>query len=169
MKIFLTGMMGSGKSYWMHELAEKLEFPPYDLDALIEKTEGKTIKQIFEESGEKHFRKMESVVLRSFADKDEYILATGGGTPCFYNNMEWMNNEGLTIWLDEPVETLLQRLIPEKSQRPLISKLDDKELRSYLEQKREERRTFYKQAKIILSDNLHENNLLSLIKQHINA
>jgi shikimate kinase len=170
MKIFLIGMMGSGKSYWMNKLAKKLDLPKYDLDTLIEGVEDRTIKQIFNESGEAHFRKMESIVLKWFSDKDEFILATGGGTPCFHNNMEWMNSEGLTIWLDEPTDALIKRLIPEKAHRPLIAKLSDKKLGSYLEEKKEERRSFYSQAKIIISgDEINEANLLSLIKKNIHA
>jgi shikimate kinase len=170
MKIFLIGMMGSGKSYWMNKLAKKLDTPKYDLDTLIEKVEDRTIQEIFRESGEDHFRKMESIVLKWFSDKDEFILATGGGTPCFHNNMEWMNQEGLTIWLDEPMEALVARLLPEKAHRPLIAKLSDKKLRSYLEEKKAERRSFYSQAKIIVSgDDITEANLLSLIKENSHA
>ena len=170
MKIFLVGMMGSGKSYWMDRLAKKLKIPRYDLDHLIEKVEDRSIQQIFEESGEEHFRKMESIVLKWFADKDEFILAIGGGAPCFHNNMEWMNKEGLTIWLDEPTDALIQRLVPEKTHRPLISALNDNELYSYLEEKKTERRKFYGQAKFIVSGNdINEAYLLSLIKDNSNA
>lgn len=170
MKIFLIGMMGSGKSYWMDKLARKLKLPKYDLDSLIQNVEDRSIQQIFDESGEEHFRKMESIVLKWFADRDEYILATGGGTPCFNDNMQWMNNEGLTIWLDEPVELLLKRLIPEKSQRPLISKLSDEKLKDFLEEKKKERRSFYSQAKFTLSgDEINEQHLLSLIKEYTDA
>jgi shikimate kinase len=170
MKIFLIGMMGSGKSYWVDKLARKLKLPKYDLDSLIQNVEDRSIQQIFEESGEDHFRKMETIVLKWFADRDEYILSTGGGTPCFNGNMQWMNQEGLTIWLDEPVEVLLKRLIPEKSHRPLISKLSDKQLETYLEEKKEERRSFYSQAKCTLTgDDINERNLFSLIKENMNA
>lgn len=163
-------MMGSGKSYWMNRLAKKLKLPKYDLDLLIEGVEDRTIQQIFKESGEEHFRKMESIVLKWFADKDEFILATGGGTPCFYNNMEWMNNEGLTIWLDEPTGALVERLMPERSHRPLIEKLSEEKLQSYLEEKKEQRKVFYSQAKIILCGNeISEANLLSAIKKNTDA
>jgi shikimate kinase len=170
MKIFLIGMMGSGKSFWTDKLARKLRLPKYDLDSLIQNVEDRSIQQIFDESGEEHFRKMETIVLKWFADRDEYILATGGGTPCFNDNMQWMNQEGLTIWLDETVQALLKRLIPEKSHRPLISKLSDKQLERYLAEKKEERRSFYSQAQFTLSGNdINEENLLSLIKENTNA
>jgi shikimate kinase len=170
MKIFLIGMMGSGKSYWMDKLGRKLKLPKYDLDQLIEGVEDRTIEQIFTESGEEHFRKMESIVLKWFADKDEFILATGGGTPCFFDNMDWMNKEGVTIWLDEGMDTLIERLIPEKDHRPLIKDLSTKKLTAYLEEKKAERRTYYEKAMFTLTgDAITERNLLSLIKQNNNA
>lgn len=163
-------MMGSGKTYWMDRLAKKLKLPKYDLDKLIEDVEDRTIRQIFDESGEEHFRKMESIVLKWFADKDEFVLATGGGTPCFFTNMEWMNREGTTIWLDEDIDTLAERLITGKAHRPLLSGMDGNQLKNYLVKKREERLSFYRQAKIILKgDEISEKNLLSLIKGYHHA
>jgi len=163
-------MMGCGKSYWMNKLSGKLKLPKYDLDQLIEGVEDRPIKQIFKESGEEHFRKMESIVLKWFADKDAFILATGGGTPCYYNNIDWMNEQGTTIFLDEPIEILMERLLPEKSHRPLIAKLNEKKLRKYLEEKIEERKHFYSKAKHLLAgDAINEQNLLSLIKGNKHA
>jgi shikimate kinase len=170
MKIFLIGMTGSGKSYWMDILAKKTRLPKYDLDLLVEGVEDRSIAQIFKESGEEHFRKMESIVLKWFGDKDEFLLATGGGTPCFFDNMEWMNQHGLTIWLDEPIDLLLERLIPEKKHRPLIAKLSNKKLRTWLEDKAAERNLIYSQAKFRLRGaEITEANLLSLIKTNANA
>lgn len=170
MKIFLVGMMGSGKTYWMNKLAGKLKLPKYDLDQLIEDVEDRSVENIFKESGEEHFRKMESIVLKWLADKDEFLLATGGGTPCFFDNIDWMNEQGITIWLDEPIETLTKRLIPEKSNRPLISKLNDSQLRIYLEKKTNERKSFYSKSKYSLHGaDINETNLLSLIKENTNA
>jgi shikimate kinase len=170
MKIFLIGMMGSGKSYWKDRLAKKLKLPKYDLDELIENVEDRSIEQIFKESGEEHFRKMESIVLKWFADKDEFILATGGGTPCFFDNMEWMNSQGITIWLDEEVEVLVERLLPEKAHRPLIAKLSDVKLRSFLQEKREQRLPFYSKAQhIVKQKDLSEASLLTIIKQDTNG
>jgi shikimate kinase len=170
MKIFLLGMTGSGKSYWKDIIAKRIRIPKYDLDHLVEGVEDRSIMQIFKESGEEHFRKMESIVLKWFADKDQFILATGGGTPCFLDNMEWMNNHGLTIWLDEPVDLLLERLVPEKNQRPLIAKLSNKRLRNWLAEKTEERRHFYSQAKLKLSgQDITEENLLAMIKTNYHA
>jgi len=166
MKIFLIGMMGSGKSYWAERLGRKLQLPRFDLDQLIEDVEDRTISRIFEESGEDHFRKMESIVLKWFADRDAYILSTGGGTPCFHGNMEWMNNEGRTIWLDEDIATLAERLEKEKAHRPLIASLNQHQLQEYLAGKRQERHSFYAAAQHIVSGkDITESKLLSLLNQ----
>src|SRR3954454_1788630 len=103
-KVFLVGMMGSGKSYWAQKLKKKLKVPAYDLDALIEMMEEKTVGEIFEEDGEEYFRKAEAKMLRLFSEKKQFILSCGGGTACYNDNMEWMNKQGITIWLNEPVE-----------------------------------------------------------------
>jgi shikimate kinase len=152
MKIFLVGLMGSGKSYWTKQLAKKYKTGGYDLDYLIEVKEEKTIAEIFTEDGEDYFRKAESTVLKWFAEKKTYVLATGGGAPCFFDNMAWMNKQGITIWLDEPLTTIAARLAPEKAHRPLIAKLSDSELVAFLEKQRTERLPFYIAAQIHLQD-----------------
>src|SRR5215210_6739890 len=90
-KIFLIGMMGSGKTYWAEKLKKNLKIPAYDLDSLIEMMEEKTVSEIFEEDGEEYFRKSESKMLHLFAEKKHYILSCGGGTACYNDNMKWMN------------------------------------------------------------------------------
>jgi shikimate kinase len=152
MKIFLVGLMGSGKSYWTKQLAKKLKTGGYDLDDLIEVKEEKTIAEIFTEDGEDYFRKVESTVLKWFAEKKTYVLATGGGAPCFFDNMAWMNKQGITIWLDEPLTAIAARLAPEKAHRPLIAKLSDSELIAFLEKQRADRLPFYSAAQIHLQD-----------------
>ena len=147
MKIFLLGLMGTGKTYWTKRLSKKLKVGGYDLDQMIEAHEEKTISEMFAEEGEDHFRKTESKILRWFGEKKSFVLSTGGGTPCFNDNMDWMNKQGITIWIDEPVDVLVQRLLPEKTHRPLIVSLSDKELSRFLENKLAERRSFYNRAK----------------------
>ncbi len=146
MKVFLIGLMGSGKSYWATQLAKKLKTGGYDLDSLIENLEDKTIAELFDEDGEDYFRKTEAKLLRWFGEKKAFVLATGGGTPCFHDNMAWMNKQGITIWLDEEVDTLVERLLPEKAHRPLIRDLNDDALKSFLLKKRAEREVYYGQA-----------------------
>jgi shikimate kinase len=161
MKVFLIGMMGSGKSFWKQRLSAKLKTGGYDLDNIIENVEEKTVAELFEEEGEISFRKIEAKLLRWFEEKKSFVLATGGGTPCFHQNMEWMNQQGITIWLDEPVEVLVERLLPEMAQRPLLKNLSALELEAFIQNKLTERRPFYSQAKNRLSG--PEINLKNLI------
>lgn len=168
MKIFLIGMMGSGKSYWSKIIAQQLKLTPFDLDTVIETAANKFIAQIFEEQGEVFFRTTETETLQSFSNKDNCIIATGGGTPCFNNNMQWMNQHGLTIWLNEPIEVLAKRLATEKAHRPLIKNLSDHELSGFLQQKLTERIPFYQQAKLhVSSKQLSEVNLQQLISSKL--
>lgn len=153
MKIFLIGMMGSGKSYWKQDLAKLCKTGGYDLDYIIEAEGEKTITEIFKEDGEAYFRKIEAKLLRWFGEKKAFVLATGGGTPCFHDNMSWMNKQGVTIWIDEPINILVSRLIQEKNNRPLLSTLNENELAHFLENKLEERRGYYMQSKHHLAGN----------------
>lgn len=151
MKIFLVGMMGSGKTYWKNRISKKYGLRGYDLDFLIEAHEEQTISEIFEAEGEQVFRQKEAAMLRWLQQSKNFVVATGGGTPCFLNNMQWMNEQGITIWIDESIEVLAERLKMEKEHRPLISALSDEALTGYLENKMMERKRFYIQAKHILS------------------
>ncbi len=167
-RIFLIGMMGSGKSHWLKQLAKWNKSVGYDLDALIEMNEEKTISEIFSEDGEDYFRKVESKILKWFKEKKKYVVATGGGAVCFQENMDFMKKEGVVIWLDESVEVLVKRLATSKSTRPLISDLSDQELANFLEQKLVERHPFYKQAHYRLSsDQINEASLKKLIQKHV--
>ena len=153
MKIFLLGMMGTGKTFWTKKLSKKLKSGSYDLDFLIESHEERTIAEIFAEEGEDYFRKTEAKILRWFGEKKIFVLAVGGGTPCFHENMDWMNKQGITIWIDEPIDTLVERLKPEKDHRPLIKDLSDEQLGIFLTNKLTERAAFYGQAKYHLQGN----------------
>lgn len=167
MKFFLIGMMGTGKSFWAKKMAKKNKSGAYDLDHLIESLEDKSISEMFAEDGEAYFRTAESKILRWFGEKKSYVLATGGGTPCFNSNMEWMNKEGITIWIDSPIASLVERLVPEKDHRPLIRELSNEELADFLAAKLEERRPFYGQAAYHLQgDDINEKNLMAIIKKH---
>lgn len=166
-RIFLIGMMGAGKSHWLKQLAKWNKSVGYDLDALIEMNEEKTIAEIFSEDGEAQFRKAETKILKWFKEKKKYVVATGGGTACFQENMDFMKKEGVVIWLDESVETLVKRLSAAKAHRPLIADLSDYELAAFLEQKLVERHPFYKQAHYRLSsDQISEAGLKKLIQKH---
>jgi shikimate kinase len=159
--------MGSGKSHWTKKIAKWIKSGGYDLDDLIEMNEEKTIAEIFNEDGEAYFRKIESKILKWFKEKKKYVVATGGGTACSQENMDWMKKEGVVIWLDESVDVLVKRLSTEKAHRPLIFHLSEQELANFLEQKLVERHPFYKQAHYRLtSDQITESGLKKLIKNH---
>lgn len=167
MKIFLVGMMGSGKTYWSKVISKKLKIPFYDLDSLIEILEEQTINEIFENSGEEYFRKIETKILKWFVQKKTFVLATGGGTPCFNNNISWMNKTGLTVWLNDSVENIFERLKSEKENRPAIKNLSDIEIEKFIYQKLVERNEYYSQSKIQLEENgINEKNMLLQIKKN---
>lgn len=167
-KIFLIGMMGAGKTFWTQKIAKWIKSAGYDLDNLIEMTEEKTISEIFEEDGEDQFRKIEAKILRWFKEKKKYVLATGGGTPCFQENMSWMKKEGIVIWLDESVEVLVERLSAEKAHRPLIAALTDNEIADFIQKKLVERHAYYQQANYRLtSDQISEASLKKIISKHV--
>lgn len=161
MKIFLVGIMGSGKSYLGKLLAKEINYSFFDLDNVIEKEEAKSIDYIFKEKGEHYFRKVESEVLLKFTEKKNFVLATGGGTACFYNNINWMNKEGLTIWLNEPVEIILKHLNNNFETRPLLNKLTNIELEEKIKDLLDSRTPYYAKAKIHF--NYSENNIKNLI------
>ena len=166
-KIFLIGMMGAGKTYWAQKMAKWNKCVGYDLDALIEMNEEKTIAEIFEEEGEEYFRKVEAKILRWFKEKKKFIIATGGGTPCFQENMSWMKKEGLVIWLDPSLEVLVNRLSLEKQQRPLIASLNDNEIAAFIENKLVERHSYYVQAHYrINTDSMNEASMKKLITKY---
>ncbi len=149
-KIFLIGFMGSGKTYWGKKWAQQHGLDFYDLDELIEEEHKKTIATIFEKEGEDFFRQVESVSLKKLADKDKCIIACGGGTACYNDNIQWMNENGLTVYLQASPQYIYERVLEEKEKRPLIKKVSRAELLFFIEQKLKEREPFYNQAKIIL-------------------
>jgi len=167
MKMFLIGMMGTGKTYWCKKLAKKLKVGGYDLDFLIESHEERSIAEIFAEEGEAYFRRAESRMLHWFKEKKSFVLATGGGTPCFHENMQWMNEQGITIWIDEPVSVLAARLLPEKEHRPRIKDLSETELKQFLTDKLMQRYPFYHQATYHLQgDAISDAGFAKILKQH---
>jgi shikimate kinase len=153
MKIFLIGFMGCGKTYWGQELSRKLGVPFFDLDHKIEEREEKSITAIFAEQGEEAFRLLERDALYLLTEShDSFVMATGGGTPCFYNNIGYMKKSGTAVWLNCSVECLYSRLISERDSRPLVRNLTDDQLRGYIIKKLADRKIFYEQAHAIISD-----------------
>lgn len=162
--IFLVGFMGSGKSHWGKIWAEENKCSFVDLDEVIEKMAGKTIAQLFEINGEDYFRKLEAETLRSCASLQNTLIASGGGTPCYHDNMEWMNANGVTIYLSCTAREVLKRVEEEQEKRPLLKKLNQAELLFFIEQKLAERLPFYSQATYsVSSDTLTPASLSTII------
>ncbi len=151
-KIFLIGFMGSGKSYWGRRWAYHYHLPFIDLDEVIEAKEGKTIAELFEQKGESYFRESEAACLRELSAKGPFIMACGGGAACFHNNLDWMNEQGITVYLSASPETIHHRLIGEKEKRPLLKNTDPASLFSFIKEKLGERESFYKRSKKILQE-----------------
>jgi shikimate kinase len=150
---FLIGYMGSGKTTIGKHLAKKLNRQFLDLDDEIEKVTQKSIANIFASFGEDKFREIEKDVLRSLTLNKKLIVATGGGTPAYHKNMQWMNENGSTIYLRLHPGILFHRLISEKNHRPLIADLHDLELFEFITENIKNRLLFYKEAKIIIDAN----------------
>lgn len=151
MKIFLVGFMGCGKTTLGKRLAPKTGFTFVDLDKVIEQKAGKTIPQYFTEHGEAAFRELERDVLQSTAFPENSIIATGGGAPCYYDNMEWMNNEGLTVYISLPPAALASRLEKAEEVRPVLKDYKGEALIQFIAGKLDEREPFYSKAQIIAS------------------
>ncbi|MFN0032569.1 MAG: shikimate kinase [Flavobacteriales bacterium] len=152
MKIFFIGFMCSGKTTLGRQLAEELRLPFFDLDDEVEKSNGETIEEIFETRGEATFREMERDELKDLvANQRKFVIATGGGTPCFFDNMKLMLQAGHVVYLDVPVAALLQRISASKASRPLVFGLQADDLKKFTEDKVLERSQVYINAHHILS------------------
>jgi len=153
MRVFLIGFMGSGKTHWGKQLAAQLTIPFFDLDEVITTLEKRTIPEIFAESGEESFRITEKKCLEELIENhSSMVLSCGGGTPCFFNNIDLMKKYGIVVWLNTNIEILLQRLLKEKLTRPLLKNMADAELKSYIIRKLNERRMYYEQSDVILDN-----------------
>jgi len=146
----MVDFMGSGKSHWGRIWAAKFKLGFIDLDEQIELREGKSVVAIFESRGEDYFRQIEAAELRALATVRNTIVACGGGTPCFGDNMQWMNEKGLTVYLSATPDEILRRLKRNQQQRPLITALNQAELLFFIQQKLKERIPFYTQCNVHL-------------------
>lgn len=155
-KIYLVGMPSSGKSTIGKFVASHFGLPFIDLDKMIVEKEGMEITEIFRARGEEYFREIERDCLLCQIDRPEgFVLATGGGAPCFFNNMDLMNNSGITVYLDVSVQDLFNKLSTKgTNQRPLLRNLTKEELFNELQTKLKDRNGFYGQAQISLKQNL---------------
>ena len=168
MKIVLIGYMGSGKSSVGKQLAATLGYNFVDLDAQIEREETKTISEIFSEKGEIYFRKKENSVLKRFVNSTEnLVLASGGGTPCYGDAIDFLTykEKTITIYLKSSLDILTNRLFSERAIRPLISYIEDKDtLKDFIRKHLFERSFYYNQAKIVVNtDDTSIENIVEVI------
>ena len=153
MRLFLIGFMGSGKTHWGTRIAGKLDLPFYDLDAVIVDSEGMNIPEMFAAKGEEYFRYAEKQMLEDLVQKEEhFVLSVGGGTPCFFNNIEFMKKNGKVLWLNTSLEVLNKRLLRDKYTRPLLNTITEAGLRAYIIRKLSERKMYYEQADIMVHE-----------------
>lgn len=164
MRIYLIGFMGCGKSHWGRLWADTHAMPFYDLDDMISESEEMPVVDIFEKKGEEYFRMKETVALHNTLAFDHAVIACGGGAACFNQNINWMNEHGITVYLSASPPFLLDRIMDEKDKRPLLKKINPAELLFFIQQKLTERLPFYQQAKLTLhADALEKNSLDVLI------
>ncbi|MDD2474685.1 MAG: shikimate kinase [Dysgonamonadaceae bacterium] len=148
-RVFLVGYMGVGKSTIGKLLSVELGVEFVDLDKYIEKRYRKSIKDIFDERGENGFRKIEYEMLREAGTFQNVLISTGGGTPCFYDNMNFMNQQGITVYIKASVEELTSRLLASKNERPLIQGKTPAELKEFISQHLTQRQCYYSKSQII--------------------
>ncbi len=152
MKLYLIGLLGSGKSVLGKELSQVLKIPFIDLDDVLEKEAGIKVAEIFSEKGEAQFRAMEAEALRNQSEKKEFVMATGGGTPCFHDNISFINQNGISVFLNTPVSEIVKRLTGEQRKaRPLLANVADDQLQLTLEAMLQNRLKFYKQAHYVVN------------------
>lgn len=154
MRIFLTGMMGSGKTFWGKKIADSHQMPFVDLDQYMESQTDLTISEIFKHFGETYFRELEKEFLDAVIHQNEHcIIATGGGTPCFFDNLEKMKIAGRVFYFKTEVPILAQRIFSSKQKRPLLANLSEIEIAQQLNLIVDKRKAIYEQSDIIIEMN----------------
>lgn len=167
--VFLLGPMGTGKSTLGRSTAQYLNWAFLDLDTVIESHLNMTVREIFDIKGEAAFRAEEAAALQRLPKMIDgpTLVATGGGTPCFGDQMDQLKRLGLTVYLQTPVATLVRRLMPHRAHRPLLKDLGESELSAFLTQMLEKRRGFYEQSDLLLPATAHQPEALAnLILDH---
>lgn len=153
MKVFLIGLMGSGKTTLGLQLAEKLNYSFVDTDDWIIQHQGTDINSIFKHKGENYFRELERQCIKNISI-DNVVISTGGGLPCYQNNMALINEIGISIWLQPSIDTLVKRLWNNSAKRPLIRNcIDESDLRAKLQYVEDKRSRFYSQSKYTIIGN----------------
>ena len=153
-RIIIIGYMGAGKTTVGKALSRELGIPFYDLDWYIESRMRKTVSQIFALKGEEGFRKIEHTMLHEVAEFEDVIISCGGGTPCFFDNMEYLNSQGETIYLKATPEVLHKHLKMGKTIRPLLRDKSPEEMLHFIREQLQYREPFYSKARHTLDVNL---------------
>ncbi|HMQ45856.1 MAG TPA: shikimate kinase [Saprospiraceae bacterium] len=151
-RIYLVGFMGSGKSYTGKLMAKELNWQFVDLDDWLETHLGMTIAAYFSQQGEEAFRRQESEILRQSIQFENTVIACGGGTPCFFDNMDWINAHGLSIYINIDPELIAKRLQGEMEKRPLLQGLTQEGLLDFIQEKIKYREAFYRKADLTLAE-----------------
>lgn len=168
MKIYLIGYMSSGKSTLGKTLANRLQLKFIDIDEAFEAKYHISINDFFVKFGEEKFRELEHQLLISFANIEDTVISTGGGTPCYYNNIDIINENGISIYLKLHPKSIISRLKASKKQRPLIKDMENQTFEDYIENHLNSREIFYNKAQhIIKSENLTINELMLFVKDNI--
>ncbi|MCC8072120.1 MAG: shikimate kinase [Bacteroidales bacterium] len=155
--IFIIGYMGCGKSTIGRAVSRLTGMTFIDLDLYIETRYHSSVRQIFASQGEDAFRDLERRMLHEVGEFEDVLIACGGGTPCFFDNMEYMNTHGTTVWLDTSLGKLFTRLKRGRHKRPLIAQKDDEELKAFIVEALDKRRPFYSKATQRFCGDLLEN------------
>ena len=150
-RIFLTGYMGAGKTTLGKAFARKLNLPFVDLDWYMEERFDKTVGELFVERGEAGFRELEKNMLHEVGAFEDVVISTGGGAPCFFDNMDFMNRNGKTVFLNVHPDVLFRRLRVAKQQRPILQGKQDDELKEFIIRALEKRTPFYSQAQYVFN------------------
>jgi len=171
-RIFLIGYMGAGKTTVGKGLANRLKLSFIDLDTYIESRHHKTVREIFEEKGEDAFRNIEKTMLREVAEFEDVLIATGGGAPCFSDNVEFMNSVGTTIYLKVSVKELAARLETCKQTRPVLKNRSGESLVAFISESLEKREPFYSKANVVFDvDKMltksDVDNIINALEHHI--
>ena len=157
LRIILIGYMGAGKTTVGKALAKELGVQFYDLDWYIETRRHKTVTQIFAEMGEEGFRRIEHNMLHEVAEFEDVVISCGGGTPCFFDNMDYMNQQGQVVYLKAEPEVLIEHLSMARTERPLLKGKSPEELKEFIKEQLHARETYYNKARYIFDVSLMDN------------
>lgn len=146
--LYIIGYMGCGKTTFGRALSQATGLKFVDLDHLIEDRHNATVREIFDTKGEEEFRRIERDMLRETAEMEDVIVSCGGGTPCFFDNADFMNAHGMTLWLEATHDCLFTRLVRKREKRPLLANRTDEEIRDIISSQLKARSPFYSRATI---------------------